>query len=81
MPVRAMGNQLAMTLLSPLALRTASSYASRKASGSAAPLYQGGMSGLNLRGHCTCRKAGAKARSPLAPVSSFVLERAARHPP
>ena len=23
---------------------------------------------MNLRGHCTCRKAGAKARSPLAPV-------------
>ena len=36
-PARAMGSQLAMTLSSPPALRTASSYASRKTSGAVAP--------------------------------------------
>ncbi len=35
---RAMGNQLAMTLSSPPTYRTASSYASKKASGSVTPL-------------------------------------------
>ena len=48
MLVRAMGNQFAMTLSPPPFAQTASSYAWRKPTGSAAPLYHGGRSGLNL---------------------------------